>query len=174
MIEFRFAQRNHRWKRRNAFCDQGWRCGGNHGPATVHARGLVLADEVLANCRATDHTLALVRNLFSAREVVELLLLIGYFRMICVIMTTLEVEVESPFRGKVLDSLRDSARGQPGQCTEQESKRTMFQPPRIEQFGLSRANERDLGTLLARMETEAVARQAPSRTPSACSMDANA
>ena len=36
----------------------------------------------------------------------------------------------------------------------------MFQTPRIEQFGLSRANERDLDTLLARMETEAVARQA--------------
>ena len=36
----------------------------------------------------------------------------------------------------------------------------MFQPPRIEQFGLSRANKRDLDTLLARMETEAVARQA--------------
>ena len=37
----------------------------------------------------------------------------------------------------------------------------MFQPPRIEQFGLSRANELDLDTLLARMETEAVACQAP-------------
>ena len=52
---------------------------------------------------------------FSPRDVVELLLLIGYFRMICVIMTTLEVEVESPFGAKVLDSLRDSALGQPGQ-----------------------------------------------------------
>ena len=75
----------------------------------------MLVDEVLANCRATDHTLALVRNLFSAREVVELLLLIGYFRMICVIMTSAEVEVESPFGAKVLDSLRDAAPGQPGQ-----------------------------------------------------------
>ena len=74
-----------------------------------------LADEVLANCRATDHTVALVRNLFSPREVVELLLLIGYFRMICSMMTTLEIEVESPFGAKVLDSLRDSAPGQPGQ-----------------------------------------------------------
>ena len=74
-----------------------------------------IADEVLMTCRATDYTLALVRNLFSAREVVELLLLIGYFRMICVIMTTLEVEVESPLGAKVLDSLRDAAPGQPGQ-----------------------------------------------------------
>ena len=52
---------------------------------------------------------------FSPRDVVELLLLIGYFRMICVIMTTLEVEVESPFGAKVLASLRDSAPVQPGQ-----------------------------------------------------------
>ena len=37
----------------------------------------------------------------------------------------------------------------------------MFQPPRIEQFGLSRAKELDLDTLLTRMETEAVACQAP-------------
>jgi len=37
----------------------------------------------------------------------------------------------------------------------------MFQPPRIEQFGLSRANELDFDMLLARMETEAVVRQAP-------------
>ena len=36
----------------------------------------------------------------------------------------------------------------------------MFQPPRFEQIGLSRANELDLDTLLARMETQAVARQA--------------
>jgi AhpD family alkylhydroperoxidase len=73
-----------------------------------------LADEVLANCHATNHTFALVRKLFSPRKVVELLLLIGYFRMICGMMTTLEVEVESPFGAKVLDSLRDSAPGQPG------------------------------------------------------------
>ena len=75
----------------------------------------VIPDEVLTTCRATDHTLALVRNLFSPREVVELLLLIGYFRMICVIVTTLEVEVASPFGAKVLDSLRDAAPGQPCQ-----------------------------------------------------------
>jgi hypothetical protein len=37
----------------------------------------------------------------------------------------------------------------------------MFQPPRTEQFGLSRANELDLDTLLTRMETEAVAGQTP-------------
>jgi alkylhydroperoxidase family enzyme len=42
-----------------------------------------LADEVLDDCRASDNTFAAVRRLFSPREVVELLLLIGYVRMIC-------------------------------------------------------------------------------------------
>jgi hypothetical protein len=51
-------------------------------------------------------------ELFSPREVVELLLLIGYFRMICGLMTTLEVEVESPFGVKILNLVRDVARGE--------------------------------------------------------------
>jgi hypothetical protein len=33
----------------------------------------------------------------------------------------------------------------------------MFQPPRIEQFGPSRANERDLDTLVTRMENDRLA-----------------
>ena len=40
------------------------------------------------------------------RELVELLLLIGYFRMISAVMATLEVEVELPFGAKVLASLK--------------------------------------------------------------------
>lgn len=47
------------------------------------------ADEVLDACRSADDTLATVRQLFSPRQVVELLLLIGYFRMVCGLMTTL-------------------------------------------------------------------------------------
>jgi hypothetical protein len=35
-----------------------------------------------------------------------LLLLIGYFRMISDLMTTLEVEVESPFGVKILSQVR--------------------------------------------------------------------
>jgi 4-carboxymuconolactone decarboxylase len=61
-----------------------------------------LADEVLDTARSTDNTFAAVRELFSAREMVELLLLIGYFRMICGLMTTLDVNVESPFGLKIL------------------------------------------------------------------------
>jgi alkylhydroperoxidase family enzyme len=48
-----------------------------------------LADEVLETCRCEEHTFAAVRGQFSPREILELLLLIGYFRMICGVMTTL-------------------------------------------------------------------------------------
>ena len=66
-----------------------------------------LADDVLANCHAADRIFATARNLFSPRELVELLLLIGYFRMISAVMATLEVEVELPFATKVLASLNN-------------------------------------------------------------------
>jgi len=69
---------------------------------------LTFADEVLDTCNVADATFAAVRGLFSPAEVVELLLLIGYFRMICGLMTTLEVEVGSLFGAKVLDSVRDA------------------------------------------------------------------
>jgi 4-carboxymuconolactone decarboxylase len=63
-----------------------------------------LADDIMANCHAADQTFATAQHLFSSRELVELLLLIGYFRMISVLMTTLEVEVELPFGARVLAS----------------------------------------------------------------------
>jgi hypothetical protein len=47
------------------------------------------------------------RTRLSPRELVELLLLIGYFRMISAVMATLEVEVELPFATKVLASLNN-------------------------------------------------------------------
>jgi 4-carboxymuconolactone decarboxylase len=71
-----------------------------------------LADEVLDVPRCSDHTFAAVRELFSARQIVELVLLIGYFRMISGLMTTLEVEVESPFGVELLNRARDAARGE--------------------------------------------------------------
>jgi alkylhydroperoxidase family enzyme len=70
-----------------------------------------LADEVLETSRCADDTFAAVRGLFSPREVVELLSLIGYFRMICGLMTTLDVESESPFGVKILNLTRNAACG---------------------------------------------------------------
>ena len=41
------------------------------------------ADEVVDRAFATEDTFAAMRRMFSPRELPELLLLIGYFRMIC-------------------------------------------------------------------------------------------
>jgi alkylhydroperoxidase family enzyme len=68
------------------------------------------ADEVLDGPRCSDATFAAVRELFSSRQVVELLLLIGYFRMVSGLITTLDVEVESPFGPKLLNLAHGAAR----------------------------------------------------------------
>lgn len=47
--------------------------------------------------------------MFSAREILQLLLLIGYFRMIRDVMTTLDVEVEPPFGVQILKLSADPA-----------------------------------------------------------------
>lgn len=67
-----------------------------------------LADELVDSCRCTDATLQSVLELFSPREVVELLVLIGHYRMMCLLMTALDIEVDSPFGVKVLEILRDT------------------------------------------------------------------
>lgn len=69
------------------------------------------ADEVVDRAFATEDTFAAMRRMFSPCELLELLLLVGYFRMICGVMTTMAVEVESPFGGKVLDLVRKTAGG---------------------------------------------------------------
>jgi len=69
------------------------------------------ADEVVDRAFATEDTFAAMRRMFSPCELLELLLLVGYFRMFCGVMTTMAVEVESPFGGKVLDLVRKTAGG---------------------------------------------------------------
>jgi alkylhydroperoxidase family enzyme len=72
---------------------------------------LAFADEVLDVPRVSDETFAWVRQEFSPREVVELLLTIGYFRMMDRLVTTLELELEPAFGVQALDRARDAARG---------------------------------------------------------------
>ena len=72
----------------------------------------IFAEEVLDTCRASDRTFAAVRAMFSPSEVLELLLLIGYFRMICGVMTTLHVELEPSFGAKILGMVCETDRGQ--------------------------------------------------------------
>jgi len=67
-----------------------------HAPASLFSRRerivLAFTEEVLYAARATDHTFAQLRDELSAREIVELLLTIGYFRMIGGLFSTLDVE----------------------------------------------------------------------------------
>jgi len=56
-----------------------------------------LTGEILNTCVVEDHAFAVAGELFSPRQTLELLLLIGYFRMICSLMTALDVEAEPPF-----------------------------------------------------------------------------
>jgi alkylhydroperoxidase family enzyme len=57
---------------------------------------LAFTDEVLDGPAVSDFTFARAREEFSIRELVELLLTIGYFRMIGPLLTTLEVDPEAP------------------------------------------------------------------------------
>lgn len=57
---------------------------------------LAFTDEVLGSTRVSAHTFAQAQEEFSARELVELLLIIGYFRMISGLLTTLDIELDAP------------------------------------------------------------------------------
>jgi alkylhydroperoxidase family enzyme len=57
---------------------------------------LAFADGVLGLTRVSAYTFAQAREEFSSRELVELLLTIGYFRMIRGLLTTLDIELDEP------------------------------------------------------------------------------
>jgi len=125
MVILRVVQRcqgRHAWVRHVAVARNVGVCSAQiaalergEAPAHLFAKrdcsAFALADEVIETSQATEETLADVLEQFSARQVVELLLLIGYFRMVCGVMTTLGVEVESPCGMELLTSVRDAARG---------------------------------------------------------------
>ncbi len=64
---------------------------------------LAFTDEVLDATRVSDHTFSQAREEFSPREVVELLLTIGYFRMIGGLLTTLDIELDEPCAAELLE-----------------------------------------------------------------------
>jgi 4-carboxymuconolactone decarboxylase len=68
------------------------------------------ADKVLDTCCATDDTFVAVREMFSPSKVLELLPLIGYFRMICGVMNSLHVELEPAFGAKILEMVQERSR----------------------------------------------------------------
>jgi 4-carboxymuconolactone decarboxylase len=111
-------------------------------------KAFVLADEILETCSAKEVTFAAVHKIFSPREIVELVLLTGYFRMISGLMTTLDVEVESPFGSKVLDLVGKAVRGDE---TAHAGQRRQQRPPKtrdrvLTQFCALRLRRRDTVT----------------------------
>ena len=67
-------------------------------PAFTDVEQAVLAftDDIVANVRASDESLAALRRHFSDRQVVELIMLIGNYRMLCMLLETCGVEIEAP------------------------------------------------------------------------------
>lgn len=56
---------------------------------------LAFTDDVVANIRASDQTLAGLRRYFSERQVVELIMDIGCYHMVCMMLETCGVEIET-------------------------------------------------------------------------------
>jgi 4-carboxymuconolactone decarboxylase len=70
---------------------------------------LAFTDEVIDNARVPDQTFAQARDEFSARELVELLLTIGSFRMISSLLTTLDIELDAPHGAELLEMACEAA-----------------------------------------------------------------
>jgi alkylhydroperoxidase family enzyme len=82
--------------------------GGKTDAACFDARErLVLrfTDEVVRDVRASDDTFAQITQEFSPREIVELILAIGYYMMIARLLETTGVDLE-PAGTKLADSMR--------------------------------------------------------------------
>lgn len=63
---------------------------------------LELTDEVLRGPQVSDRVFGELRDELTSSEVVELLLTIGYFRMIGGLLTTLDVELDTPCASELL------------------------------------------------------------------------
>ena len=70
---------------------------------------LAFTDEVLEKPRVSDRTFERVQQESSTREVVELLITIGYFRMIGSLLTTLDVEFDPPRAEELLEMACNAA-----------------------------------------------------------------
>jgi len=67
---------------------------------------LRFATDVLRNVRASDGTFAVAAQLFSPREIVELILTVGYYMTIARLLETTAVDLDPPSGTTVVDALR--------------------------------------------------------------------
>jgi alkylhydroperoxidase family enzyme len=68
--------------------------------------GLRFATEVLRDVRASDATFAAAAAAFSPREIVELILTVGYYMTVARILETTDVDLDAPAGTKVTDAIR--------------------------------------------------------------------
>jgi alkylhydroperoxidase family enzyme len=67
---------------------------------------LRFTDEVVRDVRASDDTFAQMRRQFSPREIVELILAVGYYMMIARLLETTGVDLEPDAETGLIDSMR--------------------------------------------------------------------
>jgi alkylhydroperoxidase family enzyme len=67
---------------------------------------LRFTDEVVREVRASDDTFAQMRRQFSSREIVELILAVGYYMLIARLLETTGVDLEPDAETELIDSMR--------------------------------------------------------------------
>ena len=68
---------------------------------------LAFADEVMQTPRLSDALFEQMRRLFSSREIVELLLVVGWYWTVGRLMTTLDIEPDAALGTQALEMLRE-------------------------------------------------------------------
>jgi len=69
--------------------------GGAGWPDPAEADLLDAGRQLLRDCTLTEETVTGLRDRFSDREIVEIVLLIGYFRMVAGLLNALDVEIDA-------------------------------------------------------------------------------
>lgn len=69
---------------------------------------LAMTTEVITNGRASDGTFATVSEFFSPREIVELLLAIGFYTTVAMLCETTDVDIDPPADTKIIDAVRNA------------------------------------------------------------------
>ena len=67
---------------------------------------LRFTDELVHNVRVSDHTFAQAAQQFSPREIVELILAVGYYMLIARLLETTAVDLEPAAGAAIVDALR--------------------------------------------------------------------
>ena len=63
---------------------------------------------VIENGRASDETFATVAGFFSPREIVEMLLAIGFYTTVAMLCETTDVDIDAPANTAIIDAVRSA------------------------------------------------------------------